>query len=51
MTIPRLLGFAEYWQDSPPVNESVAQIFEGESSPSSPVGEESSLFGLFPQKG
>jgi hypothetical protein len=51
MTIPRLLGFAEYWKESPPVNESVAQVFGGESSPEPPAGEAPpSLFDAFPQK-
>lgn len=40
MTLPRLKGFAEYWDETPPVNESVAAIFqkkdEGSAHPSDP---------------
>lgn len=51
MTLPRLKGFAEYWQEAPPVCE-VAAAWLGTQGKSSIVDEEApDLLTLIPRRG
>lgn len=48
MTVPRLLGFAEYWTDSPPVNETVAAYLRAEAG-GSEQSDPNDLLALYPR--
>jgi hypothetical protein len=52
MTIPRLLGFAEYWTETPPANEILALVHrkdDGGSSSSGERGDPNELFQMMPK--